>query len=263
MSDDSRPLAIVTGASAGIGRELARLAAADGFQPLLVARRRDRLERLSEELASTLDVNALIAATDLTRADGPEMVVEAAGAAPIEMLINNAGFATYGPFATTPLERTSSLLALNVVALTRLTRLCLDGMLARGRGFIMNVASTAGFMPGPDMATYYASKAYVLQFSEALAVELSGTGVRVSCLCPGPTVTEFHDVADMRDSPLLDRLVWMSADEVARQGYGALKRGRAVRVTGAVNKLTAWAPRWLPRAMVRRLVGRIQSRRIA
>ncbi|MDX1576887.1 MAG: SDR family oxidoreductase [Gemmatimonadota bacterium] len=257
----SRPLAIVTGASAGIGVELARLAAADGYRPLLVARRRERLEGVARELDAAHGCGARVAAVDLTDRDGPGRVLEAAGSEPIAMLVNNAGFATFGPFAETEIERTTDLIDLNVTALTRLTHLVLGPMIEADAGYIMNVASTAAFMPGPGMATYYASKAYVLHFTEALAHELRGTGIRVSACCPGPTRTEFHDVADMTDSPLLDRLSWMSAEEVAERGYRGLLAGRPVVVTGGLNKLTTWAPRWLPRRWVTRLVGRIQMTR--
>ncbi len=256
-----RPIAVITGASAGIGAELARIAAADGFDPLLVARRRDRLERLAGELEDVHRVCPRIVDADLARPGSCERVLAAAGEAPIEILINNAGFGTYGPFAETPLERTEELLAVNVTALTRLTALVLPAMLGRGRGYIMNVASTAAFMPGPDMAVYYASKAYVLHFSEALREELRGSGVVVSALCPGPTRTEFHDVARMSDSPFMKRLWWMDGRRVAEIGYRALRRGRAVAIPGAMNRLSAWAPRFLPRLAVRQLVGAIQGRR--
>lgn len=253
------PLAIITGASAGIGVELARLAAADGFRPLLVARRRERLEKLAQELDATYECGTRTLAVDLAARGGADEVLAAADGERVEMLINNAGFGTFGPFAKTPLERTTALLDLNVTALTRLTQLCLDGMIGRRRGFVMNVASTAGFMPGPGMAAYYASKAYVLSFSEALASELKGSGVVVSALCPGPTRTEFQGAAGMEGSPLLERLRYMSAADVARIGYRGLKSGRPVVVTGFANKATTWLPRLLPRRLTTRIVGAIQS----
>jgi len=256
-----RPLAIVTGASAGIGIELARLAAADGYRPLLVARRRDRLETLASELASAHGSEPIVAPVDLASPDGAARVLEAAGGERIEMLINNAGFGTFGPFLEIPLQRTIELIELNITALTRLTRLCLDGMIERRRGYVMNVASTAGFMPGPGMACYYASKAYVLSFSEALAHELRPEGILVSALCPGPTETEFHGAAGMGGSALLRRLRFMKADDVARTGYRGLKTGKPVVVTGIGNKATTWLPRLMPRRLATNIVGWIQKSR--
>ena len=253
-----RPLAIVTGASAGIGVELARLAAADGYRPLLVARRRDRLEELARELDATHECGTRIAAVDLATRQGADEVLEAADDDRVGMLINNAGFGTFGPFAQIPIERTTELLDLNVTALTRLTQLCLGGMMERREGFVMNVASTAGFMPGPGMAAYYASKAYVLSLSEALASELKGSGVVVSALCPGPTRTEFQGAAGMEGSTLLARLRFMSASDVARIGYRGLKAGKPVVVTGLGNKATTWLPRLLPRRLTTAIVGAIQ-----
>lgn len=259
---ESRPLAIITGASAGIGIPLARLAAGDGYRPVLVARRRPNLEELAAELKAAGGDDPLVVPLDLAAAAAPERLVEAVGPdAPVEMLINNAGFGTWGPFADTPLERTTAMLHVNITSLTRLTRLFLPGMLARGRGYILNVASTAAFQPGPEMAVYYASKAYVLSFSEALSEELRGSGIRVSALCPGPTRTEFHDVAQMRDSRLMEKLWWMDADRVAEMGYRALRAGRAVRVTGAINRVLTIAPRFVPRGLTRRMVARIQAAR--
>ncbi len=175
--------------------------------------------------------------------------------------MNNAGFGTWGRFAGVPLERTTELLRVNVEAPTRLSRLFLDGMLARGRGFILNVASTAAFQPGPGMAAYYASKAYLLSLSEALRQELKGTGVGVTALCPGPTHSEFHDVAEMRDSRLVQRLWFMGADEVARLGYKGMLAGRGVVIPGLTNRALAALPRFVPRAAVPPIVAAIQAPR--
>lgn len=262
MIESPRPLAIITGASAGIGVPLARLAAADGYRPVLVARRREKLEALAEELQEAHGHDPLVLPLDLSAADAPERLIEALGPdAPVEMLMNNAGLGTWGPFVETPLERTTAVLQVNITSLTRITRLLLPGMLARGRGYILNVASTAAFQPGPEMAVYYASKAFVLSFSEALSEELRGSGVRVSVLCPGPTHTEFHDVAEMRDSRLMETLWWMDADRVAEIGYRALRAGRVVKVPGLINRALALAPRWVPRALTRRAVAKIQAAR--
>ncbi len=254
-------LAVVTGASAGIGVELAKLAAADGYTPVLVARRRERLDALASELAARHSVSPRVVPLDLAEPDAPERLREAVGDQPVEILMNNAGFGTWGRFAGIPLERTTELLRVNVEAPTRLSRLLLDGMLARGRGFILNVASTAAFQPGPGMAAYYASKAYLLSLSEALREELKGTGVRVTALCPGPTRSEFHDVAKMRDSRLVQRLWFMDAEEVARLGYRGMLAGRSVIVPGFMNRALAALPRFVPRAAVPPIVAAIQAPR--
>src|SRR5215207_6130989 len=178
--------ALVTGASGGIGEELARLFAADGHDLVLLARSRDKLARLSEELAGKHGVGARVVAADLARPEAPrEIFEELKGAGvTVDALVNNAGFGSYGLFAETDAKSELDLLQVNVVALTHLSKLFLPGMIARRRGYLMQVASTAAFQPGPLMAVYYASKAYVLSFSEALANECAGTGVVVSALCP-------------------------------------------------------------------------------
>ncbi len=261
-SDSDRTLAIVTGASAGIGVPLARLVAADGYRPVLVARRADRLEELAAELSSSHGVSPIIVPLDLSTPGAPERLLEALGdGAPVEILMNNAGLGAWGPFSEMPLDRAMTMLRVNVEALTGITRLFIDGMRKRGRGYILNVASTAAFLPGPDMAVYYATKAYVLSFSEALSEELRGSGVKVTALCPGPTRTEFHDVAEMSDSRLMEKLWWMSADRVAQIGYRGLRAGRPVVVAGLINRAMTFAPRLIPRSLTRRLVARVQSRR--
>lgn len=256
-----RALAVITGASAGIGRDLATLAAADGYDPVLVARRGDRLRALAAELESSHGASPRVVAADLTTAAGLDAVSAATAGAPVEVLVNNAGFGTWAPVAETDEAELADLVALNIDALTRLTRRYLPAMRARGTGYVLNVASVSAFLPGPGMAPYYASKAYVLSFSEALAVELDGSGIRVSCLCPGPTRTEFHDVAGMSGSRPAGLLRFMPSAEVARAGWRGMKRGSAVVVPGILNKITAALPRFLPRSAVARLVGRAQRRR--
>jgi hypothetical protein len=254
--------ALVTGASGGIGEELARLFAADGHGLVLVARSRDKLARLAEELHEKHGVGARVLAADLARAGAPQEIFDelrGAGVA-VDALVNNAGFGSYGLFAETDLRSELDLLQVNVVALTHLTKLFLPGMLARGRGYVMNVASTAAFQPGPLMAVYYASKAYVLSFSEALANECGGTGVRVSALCPGPTETGFVAAAGMGDSKLFDRAV-MDARTVAVEGYRGLLAGKAVVIPGARNNLVARTVGLFPRNLVTRVVRGIQEKR--
>jgi hypothetical protein len=256
--------ALVTGASGGIGEELARLFAADGHSLVLVARSRDRLERLAEELKGAHGVEARVLAADLARAEAPREIFEELSGASVRVdaLVNNAGFGSYGLFAETDLGRELGLLQVNVVALTHLTKLFLPGMIERRRGYVMNVASTAAFQPGPLMAVYYASKAYVLSFSEALSNECGGTGVTVSALCPGPTHTGFVAAAGMSESKLFDRGA-MSARAVAEAGYRGLFDGKAVVIPGLRNSLVARTVGLMPRGLVTKVVRGIQEKRNA
>src|ERR1051325_400430 len=230
MTEQKRKLtALVTGASGGIGEELARLFAADGHALVLVARSEEKLRRLAEELGAKHGVAVRVLASDLSRAEAPREILEEltrAGVS-VDALVNNAGIGTWGLFAETDLKQELELLQINVVALTHLTKLFLPSMIARGRGYVCNVASTAAFQPGPLMAVYYASKAYVLSFSEALSNETAGTGVVVSALCPGPTETGFVAAAGMGDSKLFDRGP-MGAREVAEAGYRGMLEGKRI-----------------------------------
>ena len=254
--------ALVTGASGGIGEELARLLAADGHDLVLVARSHDKLARLAEELRDAHGVTARALAADLARPDSPRGIFDGlrGEGVVVDALVNNAGFGSYGLFAETELEKELGLLQVNVVALTHLTKLFLPGMLARRRGYVMNVASTAAFQPGPLMAVYYASKAYVLSFSEALSNECGGAGVRVSALCPGPTETGFVAAAGMGDSRLFDRAV-MDARTVAEAGYRGLLAGKPVVIPGLRNNLLARSIGFFPRGLVTKVVRGIQEKR--
>jgi uncharacterized protein len=254
--------ALVTGASGGIGEDLARLFAEDGHDLVLTARSGDKLARLAEELADKHKVNARVIASDLARAEAPQEIYDElqAGGVHIDALVNNAGFGSYGPFAETDLRRELDLLQVNVVALTHLTKLFLPAMIAQKRGYVMNVASTAAFQPGPLMAVYYASKAYVLNFSEALSNETEGTGVVVSALCPGPTATNFVAAAGMERSKLFDRAI-MDSRAVAEAGYRGLLAGRRVVIPGFKNALVARAVGFLPRGPVMNVVRGIQEKR--
>ncbi|MFQ5679632.1 MAG: SDR family NAD(P)-dependent oxidoreductase [Gemmatimonadota bacterium] len=256
-------LALVTGASAGIGYELARILAAERYDLLLAARRLEKLEELSVELRHEHGISVRPIGADLSAVGAAERLFREATASgrPIDLLVNNAGVGVFGPFADTPLGDSLRLLRLNVETLTVLTRLCLPEMIARGHGRILNVASTAAFQPGPHMAAYYASKAFVLHLGEALAEELRGSGVTVTTLCPGPTRTEFQTRARMGRS-LLTRGAWMAdAAGVARAGYRGMMRERTVVVPGLPNKLTPWGARLLPRRLLTRLVRWIQAPR--
>ncbi|MDT5270976.1 MAG: uncharacterized protein QOH49_3162 [Acidobacteriota bacterium] len=254
--------ALVTGASGGIGEELARLFAADGHDLVLVARSGDKLARLAEELKEKHGVAARVLAADLARPEAPREIFEelSAGGVTVDALVNNAGFGTYGLFAETDLKSELELLQVNVVALTHLSKLFLPGMIARRRGYLMNVASTAAFQPGPLMAVYYASKAYVLSLSEALANECEGRGVRVSALCPGPTETGFVAAAGMGDSKLFDRAV-MDARTVALDGYRGLLAGKTIVIPGLRNNLLARSIGLFPRGLVTKVVRGIQEKR--
>ena len=254
--------ALVTGASGGIGEELARLFAADGHSLVLVARSRDKLSALAEELSDRHNVNARVLPADLARAEAPREIFEElqSDAVTVDALVNNAGIGSYGLFADTDAKTELDLLQINVVALTHLTKLFLPQMIARRRGYLLNVASTAAFQPGPLMAVYYASKAYVLSFSEALANETSGTGVRVSVLCPGPTETGFVAAAGMGESKLFDANV-MSARSVAVEGYRGMLSGKTIVIPGLRNRLLASGYRFAPRGLITKVVRGIQERR--
>ncbi len=253
--------ALITGASAGIGRDLARLFAADGHNLVLVARRAEALRALADELAREHRIQAATIAVDLAKPDAPARIqseLSRAGTS-IDVVVNNAGFGLQGTVAELPLERQLDMIQVNVTALTALTRLFLPAMLQRNRGGILNVASTAAFQPGPLMAVYYATKAYVESFTEALAEEVKGTGLRITCLCPGPTATEFAEAAAIADTNLFRGRTMTSAD-VARIGYDGWKNGKVLVVSGLSNKVGMSLVRMAPRSMVRRLVKRLNGR---
>jgi short-subunit dehydrogenase len=259
-----RQTALITGASGGIGLELARLFAAGGYDLVLVARSAGRLEELAGELRGRHGVAARALAKDLAAPESPEEIfreLEAAGVA-VDVLVNNAGFATFGPFVEIDLGKELEELQLNVVTLTHLTKKFLPGMLARRRGGVLNVASTAGFQPGPLMAVYYATKAYVISFSEALAEELGGTGLTVSVLCPGPTETGFQRRAGMENSRLFSGLLRVAdAASVARAGYEGFRAGKRVVIPGLINKAGVQAIRATPRALATKVIKKMQERR--
>ncbi len=248
----TRPIALVTGASSGIGAELAREAAKDGHDLVLVARRREAMEALAEKLKADGAAVTIIAA-DLAKAGAAAALAQelAARGVVLDVLINAAGLGDSGRFDRAEPEKIAAMLHVNVVALTELTRLVLLQMVARRRGKVMLVASTAAFQPGPEMAVYYASKAYVLSLGRAIGYELRRTGVTVTTLCPGPTATGFAEVAQMQGSALFSGpMPVMQAADVARLGYAALKAGRPVVVTGLLNRIIALSTRFTPPAML-------------
>jgi uncharacterized protein len=253
--------ALITGASGGIGYELALLFARDGFDCILVARGHEKLNALAARLESEFRVKTMVLPKDLSNPSAVDEIYEeiSAGSMPVDVLVNNAGFPVFGLFSETDLDTELEMLQVNVVALTQLTKLFLRGMIERRYGRILNLASTAAFEPGPLMAVYYASKAYVLSFSEALANELGGTGVTVTTLAPGPTRTGFQKRGQLEDSRLVQGQI-ADAQSVALAGYRGLMAGKTIVIPGFTNKLIPWIVRISPRGVVTRVVRRMQER---
>lgn len=255
-------VALITGASAGIGRALAKLFAADGSDLVLVARRAERLEALADELRRAHDVTVHVLPKDLAQPDAPAQIfdqTERQGIV-IEVLVNNAGFGGRGDVASLEARRQVDMVQVNLAALTHLTRLYLPGMLGRGRGAILNVGSSAGFQPVPYMAVYAATKAYVGAFTEALAEELRGSGVTATLLAPGATATEFAEVAGMADS-MMFKVGVKDAQTIAKAGYEGMRAGRVLVLPSLRNRLNAVAVRLVPRALLRRAAARAMSAR--
>jgi uncharacterized protein len=249
---------LITGASSGIGRELARLFADDGADLVLIARSEGRLRELAGELAARYGTVAQVMPADLSRPATPGEIAEALAQRHIEVdvLVNNAGFGAHGPIAAIGAERQLVMIEVNVAALTQLTALLLPGMLQRHRGAILNVASTAAFQPGPYQAVYCATKAYVLSFTEALAEEVRGSGVTVSCLAPGATDTGFAAQAGTQGTRLFRHGV-MGADRVARAGHDGMRRGRTLVIPGLRNRVRAFSVRLAPRTVATRVAGHL------
>jgi short-subunit dehydrogenase len=248
-----RPIAFITGASSGIGLELARQLAAANHDLVLTSRSADKLTALAAELTQRHGIEAHVLPADLLDPAAPGRLRDHLAAMSIapDILVNNAGFGLAGSFADLPTGRQMGILQVNVMALTHLTGLLLPGLLQRPAGRILNVASTAGFMPLPNLAVYAASKAYVIAFSEALAAELSSTSVRVTCLCPGATDTNFAAVAGMNKKRFFRRA--MSAEAVARLGLAAMFAGKRRVITGPANRFAAAIVPFVPRGLALRL----------
>jgi len=251
---------LITGASAGIGEALARLFAEDKSNLILVARREEKLSSLAKNLHDKFGINVNIIVSDLSKPDSPRQIYEKLREEQVEVdiVVNNAGFGAVGKISEIDLQTQLNMIRLNIEALFHLTRLFLPDMIARNRGGILNVASTAAFQPGPYMAVYYASKAFVLSFTDALYEELKDTDINVSCLCPGPTKTEFADVANAKETNLFN-MGAMSVEKVARIGYCGFRKNKPVIITGFRNKLGAFAGRLTPRAVVRKIVQYLNS----
>jgi short-subunit dehydrogenase len=249
---NSNQTALITGASAGLGYEFAKLFARDKYNLVLVARTGPKLAELADELRQQHGINVKTIPIDLGLPQASQNLFEETRRASlhIDILVNNAGYGQSGNFAGIPLEESYGQIQLNITALTLLTRLYLGPMLEKRAGRIMNVASTAAFQPGPLMAVYYATKAYVLSFSEALADELRHSGIHVTCFCPGATLTEFQKRAQTANTRLFKKLAPMDAKTVAEDGYRALMSGKTLAISGFKNWLVAESVRFAPRKMV-------------
>ena len=252
--------ALITGASNGIGYELARTCAREKYNLILVARRQDKLLELKKDLEKEYTNIIHVITLDLANPTAADQLFDQVKKLNIsvDVLVNNAGFGQYGLFTTTDPVEEQEMIRLNIATLTRLTKLYLPEMIARKTGKILNVASTAAFQPGPYMAVYFATKAYVLLFSEALAEELKNTGVTVTALCPGPTATGFRKVAQVTSGRMFKK-VSVTAREVAEYGYQSLMRGKTVAIYGFKNKVMVFAERFLPRKIIAALVKNLQQ----
>lgn len=254
--------ALVTGASGGIGYEIAKLLAKDSKNLVLVARSHSKLTEVQEELLkinSNIDVKIIVA--DLSIVESAQLVKKHTDMlnAEIDILVNNAGFGDFGKYWETSYEKETQMINLNITTLAQLTKLYLPDMIKNKSGKILNVASVAGFMPGSYMTVYYATKAFVLSYTEGLAGELKGTGVTVSALCPGPTKTGFEEKASLGNSDLFKAMPNATASSVAKLGYKGMMKGKQIIITGFMNKATVFIIRFIPRCIVRNMVKSIQK----
>lgn len=256
-----RKTALITGASGGLGYEFSKIFASEGYHLVLVARSEGKLYVMKEKLEKAYGINVYVCAQDLSKQDAAMRVWEFVQEKKIavDVLINDAGFGDFGKFANSDWEKQSDMMQVNIMALTQLTHLFVKPMIERRQGKILNLASIAAFMPGPMMSVYYASKAYVLSFTEALSVELKGTGVSVTALCPGPTNTGFAKNAELGKSRLFKSFEKTTARSIAEYGYEALMTKKVVAAPSKKNKATLFAVRVLPRAVVRRVVYFVQK----
>lgn len=256
--------ALITGASSGIGLELSQVFARTGHDVILVARSEDKLQALKNELSNKYDIEATVFCHDLTDTKAPQTLfdqIQQSGQT-VDVLVNNAGYGDYSEFAQSDWAKLEGMILLNVLALTHLSRLFLPGMIQRGHGKVLNLASTAAFQPGPMMAVYFATKAYVLSFSEAIAAETSEQGINVSVICPGPTQSDFIDRANMGEMAYASESVrdnLPTSAEVAQFSYNALQKGQLVAVHGIANKVMALSTRFAPRSLVLRGVKRFMA----
>ncbi len=258
---DRRPVALITGASMGLGAEFARLFASEGYDLILTARSGDRLEALKKEIEGLYGIRARVVVQDLADPRAPIAIYDEVRASQLEIdvLVNNAGFGMYGLFHQSDLQTELDMIQVNITALVHLTKLFVRDMVSRRRGRILNVASTAGFQPGPLQSVYYASKAFVLSFTEAIGNELRGTGVTATAQCPGPTPTEFQKRANVGRVRGLRLMMRVNPDVVVRAGYRGMMKGKPVVVPGALNNTHVFLLRLFPRRAVTAVVRRIQT----
>ncbi len=255
--------ALITGASNGLGLEFAKIFAREGYDLVLVARNEAKLAALKSELEAAHGIRAEVFAKDLSQDDVAAEVYAFTGAQKIavDVLVNNAGLGDFGAYGERSWHKQREMVGVNVVALIQLTHCYLNPMLARNSGKILNLASVAAFQPGALMSVYYASKAFVLSFSEALSVELKHTGVSVTALCPGPTRTGFEERAELQESGLFKNLKTATARDVAEFGYRQMQKGKVIAVPGLANKAATMLGKLAPRGVVRQVVYNIQKRR--
>ncbi len=255
--------AVVTGASAGIGYEFAKILAQKGHQLALIARNLDRLNEIKQELESKYGVNVILIPADLAVENIAEDIVKEIKYRQlnVEILVNNAGFGFCGYYHEQPWANERDMIQVNITSLSQLTKLMLPSMLEKKRGRICNVASTAAFQAGPMMTVYYATKAYVLHYSEALALELKGTGVTVTCLCPGPTATNFQSTAKLDSTKVSKMSAMETAAQVAATGYEATMAGKSLAISGTTNKLLQFSTRLLPRKTAGNIIYNLQKKR--
>ncbi|MCK5401324.1 MAG: SDR family oxidoreductase [Flavobacteriaceae bacterium] len=252
--------ALVTGAASGLGFEFSLLLAKDSYNLILVDIDAKKLEYAKDYIQKAYDTNIVVLAKDLSKPNIALNIFNDIKDASVDVLINNAGFGLFGSFSNTNWYRESEMLNLHINTTTQLTKLLLKGMVDRGHGKILNISSLAAFLPGPFMAIYYASKAYILSFSEAIANELKGTGVTVTVLCPGQTKTSFQEVVSSTSSKSQANFNMACPIEVAKYGYTALLKGKTVAIPGTINKFVATLSRFVPRNMATSIVRRIQEK---
>ncbi|PKN52122.1 MAG: short-chain dehydrogenase [Deltaproteobacteria bacterium HGW-Deltaproteobacteria-13] len=254
--------ALITGASEGIGYELVKLFAKDGYHCVLAARNKERMDQLAAEVKKSFGITARVITKDLSLPQAAQDIFDELNAAGvhIDVLVNNAGLGLHGEFAKSSMDRNMHMLEVNLMTLTKLTRLFLPGMLARKSGKIMTVGSIASFMPSPNFALYNASKAYVLYFSEALSEELKGTGVSVTCLCPGATKTNWQARAGA-ENIRLNQVRMIDAKTVAELGYKGLMKGKRVVITGLDNKISVLSAKFAPRIVILKIAGFLTNKR--
>lgn len=245
---------LITGASSGIGYELAKVFARNKYNLVLIARNKERLEKISAELNHTYTITSTVLPVDLSKPGSAESIVKELNrkSIAVDILVNNAGIGIYGRFTETEIEKELEIINVNIIALTVLTKLLLPQIMKSGHGKILNVASTSAFVPGPYLSIYHASKAYVLSFSEALAEELRDSGIQLTILCPGATKTEWHKRAQMKNMAIVNARA-IDADRVAEAGFKALMQGKRIIITGIINRIAIFLFRFIPRGFLTRM----------